>query len=160
MSFLDIGRYSLTSNWVYTPEVEGELIKVRTVNYEQTDKYLKAVVALAFNLDNETYSLSRQLLSYSNEDYVFTFHVPHGIDSWSIGLKRLDNSSDDWTVDVSVFETTSTNDNFVEQIASKVTESMLNFVRLSALSYRSSRINIRANQLVYLLGANPSRASL
>ena len=102
MSWLSLGTFNLTNSWLIVPSA-GEIFRVRHFLSTQYDgKYLKAVIAKAF--DGDPISIyNPQRLSYrQNEREVFYF--PKDVVADGLGFIRLDNTDVNWSIQIEVYQ--------------------------------------------------------
>jgi len=98
MEWQQVGEFSLTQDWVLTPEVSEGLFRVTHSSIQSFSKlYLKAVISPVFV--DETISLYEpKRLTYREEPELFYFSFPNLIHSKKLGLKRLDKTDSQWII--------------------------------------------------------------
>ncbi|MEH2242360.1 hypothetical protein [Nostoc sp.] len=102
MSWLSLGTFNLTTSWLIVPSA-GEIFRVRHFLSTQYDgKYLKAIIAKAFD-SNPISIYNPQRLSYrQNEREVFYF--PKDVVADGLGFIRLDNTDVNWSIQIEVYQ--------------------------------------------------------
>ncbi|MDZ8228294.1 hypothetical protein, partial [Nostoc sp. ChiVER01] len=103
MTWLTLGTFELNKNWLIVPSA-GEVFRVKHSLSKQYDgKYLKAVIAKAFNQDSEINIYNPQRLSYRlSETEVFYF--PKDVVGEGLGFLRLDDTDVIWSIHVQVYQ--------------------------------------------------------
>ncbi|MDZ8227535.1 hypothetical protein [Nostoc sp. ChiVER01] len=102
MSWVSLGTFKLINSWLIVPSV-GEIFRVRhSLSTQYDGKYLKAVIAKAF--DSTPISIyNPQRLSYrQNESEVFYF--PKDVIADGLGFIRLDNTDVEWSINIEVYQ--------------------------------------------------------
>lgn len=103
MSWVSLCTFNLTNSWLIVP-TEGEIFRVRHSLSTQSDgKYLKAVIAKAFD-SNPISIYNPQRLSYrQNEQEVFYF--PKDVIANGLGFIRLDVTDVEWSIEIEIYQT-------------------------------------------------------
>lgn len=164
-----VGVFYLKKDWHYSNPVQGEIFRVKSSYISDfNNQYLKGVVASIF-VDNEsTINLvESRKLSYRSEPEIFTFYFPFGLGQPRIGVKRLDSTNLDWTVEIEVLQSLDPIKDFENYLLSRfgatIGELMPLYNRGSGITpqdIKSDRISLNAREGKKILEANSRRRNL
>ncbi len=115
---------SLLPEWQLTTPVQGEIFRIRhdaIINPQR--EYLKAVISPCF-VDAGVNLLSPKRLSYREENEIFLFYFPNGIAAQQIAFKRLDTTSINWNIQIEVYKSSSSDDDFKNYVIARFGELM------------------------------------
>lgn len=161
-----IGNFLLTKDWQYSNPVQGEIFRVRSSYIDNSNnQYLKAVVASIFVDGGSTINLvESRRLSYRLEPDIFTFYFPFGLGKQRIGVKKLDTTNLDWSVEVEVFQPLNQKDEFVNYIISRFGELMPSFNKITSerkhLKALTNTYNVDVSAYVKIADSNEERYGL
>ncbi|MBH8578348.1 hypothetical protein I8752_36505 [Nostocaceae cyanobacterium CENA369] len=103
MTWQNLGTFNLNKDWLIVP-FTGEVCRVRhSLNKQYDGKYLKAVVAKAFNEDGEINIYNPQRLSYRVSELEL-FYFPKVVVGESLGFLRLDDADVSWSISIQTYQ--------------------------------------------------------
>lgn len=164
-----INTFYLNNNWQYSSPVQGEIFRVKSYYIDNfNNQYLKGVVASIFVDDQQIVNLvESRRLSYRLEPEIFTFYFPPGLGNQRIGVKRLDTTNLDWSVEVEVFQSANPNEDFenyfISRFGQSLGELMATYNRAAAFTSQepnSNRVELNPREGRKILDANGKRRNL
>lgn len=173
MSWISLGEFELTSNWVFSESVEGEIFRIlhRPIN-NLPNNSLRGVIAQGFKSASDINKFNPKLFVYGGDYEIFTFYFPVGISEHSIILKRLDKNLVSWKVEAQVFKADNPVQDYQNYILSRFGKEAIHQFHQSfnmalypmlfsgSTTPRSSDKSLSANKPVKILSENDSRTQL
>ena len=164
-----IGTFYLDKSWQYSNPVQGEIFRVRSSYIDNfNNQYLKGVVASIFVDDDSIINLvESRRLSYRLEPDIFTFYFPPGLGDQRIGVKRLDDTTLNWAINVDVFQSANPVDDFENYLISRFGNSLGEImsvynrgVAFVPHTPASARVELNSREKKKILDANSKRRNL
>lgn len=162
-----INSFYLTKDWQYSNPIQGEIFRVKSYYIDNfNNQYLKGVVASIFVDDQQVINLvESRRLSYRLEPEIFTFYFPPGLGNQRIGVKRLDSTDLTWSVEIEVFQSVNSTQDFENYLISRFGEIavMALYQRGNAVTpllNNSNNTDFNAQEQKRVLEANSARRSL
>ena len=166
MSWIFLGEFQPSKNWQFTTPVEGELFRVshKLNRIDTFNKQLaRGVLAQGFD-DGRVNIFKNQLFTYKEEDEILALYYPQGLGERSLCFKRLDDSADEWSILVEVFQGTAEenlNNYLTARFGANVLDMAL-YPRLysGSLDVESKELKLVAGQAKKIVDKNLSRTGL
>jgi hypothetical protein len=119
MAWESLGIVNLNKEWAFTIPVNAEIFRVQHIFLSNSKKeYLKAVIGQGF-IDEKLNIFDTRRLTYREETEIFQFSFPLGLDAHSLFIKRLDDSSLDWSIEIEAFVSSSIEQDFLDYLTTR-----------------------------------------
>ena len=103
MTWLSLGTFNLSKSWLIVPSI-GDVFRVKhSLSTQYDGKYLKAVIAKAFNENSQINIYSPQRLSYRLLETEI-FYFPKDVVGEGLGFIRLDDTDVIWSINLQVYQ--------------------------------------------------------
>ena len=166
MTWNFLKEFQLSKDWQFTDPVEGEIFRIRhkLIRAEYFNKTLaRGVIAQGFD-DGNINIFKSKLFAYKEEHEIFTLYYPQGLKERSLCFKRLDDSTDKWSIFVEVFRG-SPEENLKNYLIARFGEETVNMALTPLLFSGSTDPNsldkkIPAKKPAKVLSSNDSRTGL
>lgn len=179
MPWRSLGEFKLTSDWIFSDLVEGEVFRVshRPITGLPSD-LLRAVIAQGFVEQNSINKFNPKIFVYGKEPELFTFYFPAKVSQHSIIFKRLDKEPIEWKIQLETFVGDSLNEDYQNYLINRFGKeaifhfnqtlitnlttdmSLVPLLFSGSTSPKSNSKKINANKPVKVLSANDSRTQL
>lgn len=177
MPWISLGQFKLNNNWTFTQSIEGEIFRIvhQPINNLPVNN-LRAVIAQGFiDSSGKPNKFTPKIFTYGEEFEIFTFYFPVGISEHSIIVKRLDKNSIDWIIEVEVFKSNNSSEDYENYLTSRFgreainqfNQSFVNNMTLTPLLFSGSttpnssiRKKLTANNPERIFHANEARTEI
>lgn len=99
-----LATIEITNNWTLTIPVTGDLFRITHNSQSNKKADLRAIFTQVFDEDNVATYFDIRRLAYKIEKEAFLFKRPSGLLNRKLGIRRLDNLADNWTITIEVLD--------------------------------------------------------
>lgn len=100
MEWQSIGSITTSSNYTFTPVVNGSLFKLKHTTESLERSNLKIAIRQAFDDDGSLALFDYKLINCKTEQDIILFNLPQGLTGRRLAFKRVDDLIDDWTIEI------------------------------------------------------------
>lgn len=103
MEWQAVGSITTTRDYAFTPVVTGTLFKLKHITTGNNSN-LKVVIRQAFEDSGQLALFDHKLINCKVEQDIILFSLPKGLAGRRLAIKRVDNLSDNWTIEIASLE--------------------------------------------------------
>ena len=100
MEWLSIGAIYTNQSYTFTPVVTGTLFKLKHISQSNVKNSLKVAIRQAIDDNGNLALFDYKLINCKVEQDILLFSLPKGLPSRRLAIKRVDNLSDSWTIEI------------------------------------------------------------
>ncbi|KJH69401.1 hypothetical protein [Aliterella atlantica] len=104
MEWQAVGNITTTKDYAFTPIITGTLFKLKHTSAVANKSDLKIIIRQAFENDGQLALFDYKLINCKVEQDILLFSLPKGLPSRKLAIKRVDNLSDSWSIEIESLE--------------------------------------------------------
>lgn len=104
MIWQPLATIQTVSNWILTESIIGSLFRITHSVNGTNPQSLRSVIAQTFDEDENNSYFDFKRLAYKPETEILEFVQPQGLLNRKLAIKRLDDSPNNWTITIEVFQ--------------------------------------------------------